>query len=83
MSIDKKPNKEITGSEQELDALFKSDVNDSPASTERVKNIMKSARQEAGMRDLLTHMLFRIWIPILSIGSIVFVFFNGSKKTKK
>jgi hypothetical protein len=69
--------------ENQLDELFQAEINKTPASSERIENVVKSAKQEAGMRDLFTHMLFRIWMPIMSIGSIFFVFLNRQSKIKK
>jgi hypothetical protein len=71
------------GMEKQLEEYFKSDLENTGASSERIENVVKKAKQEAGMRDLLTHMLLRIWMPIISIGSIFFVFLNRQNKTKK
>lgn len=66
-----------------IDTLVKTEPKNSPGSEQRVKKIITSAKSEAGLRDLLTHSLIRIWLPILSIGSIFFVMFNRKTKTKK
>lgn len=83
MNEKKVKSEEEVNAEKQLDALYQVDIGDSSDSSKRISNIVVSAKREAGMRDLLTHMLFRIWIPILSIGSIIFVLFNRRKKIKK
>ena len=77
-----KSSEEVLNTEKQLDTLYQAELENISASPERIKDVVKSAKHEVGMRDLLTHALLRIWMPILSIGSIFFVFFNSKTKTK-
>ncbi len=68
--------------DSQLDNLLKTNIANSSESEHRIQNIVSLAKQEVGLRDLLTHVLLNIWMPIISIGSIFFVLFNRNKKTK-
>ena len=70
-------------SDLKMDTLVTAELKNSPDSEQRIKKIITTAKQEAGMRALLTHLLIQIWVPILSLGSIFFVMFNRNRKTKK
>jgi len=65
-----------------LDDLLRDNIKNTPESEQRIQDIVTSARQETGLRDFLILILLRIWMPIISIGSILFVLLNrNTKKT--
>ncbi len=66
--------------DQALDKLLQLDTVTAIPTNGRVERIVSTARQETGVRDLLTHMLLRVWVPIISIGSIFFVFLSKKQK---
>ena len=69
--------------DEQINILFKEEFDCAKPSEKRVNSIVHSARQETGVRDLLTHLLLRIWIPIISMSSMVFVLYkNSSSQTK-
>lgn len=74
-------NSTVPGDEQ-INNLFQEELACEPASESRIASILESARRETGVRDLVTHLLLRIWIPILSLGSQVFVFYQD-KSTQR
>jgi hypothetical protein len=80
---DSKSKEATVNTEDQLDELFQAEIENTPASKERIAKVVKSAKQETGMRDLLTHIVLRIWMPLMSIGSIFFVFINQQSKIKK
>ncbi len=85
MSIDNdsKSRDANVNTEKQLNELFQAEIENTTASSKRIEKVVKSARQETGMRDLMTHMLFRVWMPLISVGAIFFVFLNRQSKIKK
>ena len=64
---------------RQLDQLLQDGVDGKSASQKRIADVVNIAKKEVGVRDILTHFLIKIWLPILSLGSIFFVFLNRKK----
>ena len=52
--------------------------NDQQEHDRRVATILKQARRETGVRDLLAFALAKMWTALLGVGAVVYSFFSKS-----
>ena len=61
-------------------AIQQAMLQDKQTSSDRVERVLQRARRQVGLRDFLSLFLVRIWIVLLSLGSVVYALCNRPNK---